>query len=50
MLAKKEVIKGYINVIRDMYEGVVTTIRSSAEETNEFFYHCRVTLRIYLKS
>ncbi|CAL5326496.1 unnamed protein product [Camellia sinensis] len=33
---KKGVTKGYIDVIRDMYEGVVTTIRSPAGETNEF--------------
>ena len=28
--------KDYIDVIRDMYEWVVTTIRSPARETNEF--------------
>ena len=36
VLEKKGVTKGYIDVIRDMYEGVVTTIRSSVGETNEF--------------
>ena len=36
VLAKKGVTKGYIDVIRNMYEGVVTTIRSPAGETNEF--------------
>ncbi|CAL5326839.1 unnamed protein product [Camellia sinensis] len=35
-LEKKGVTKGYIDVIRDMYEGVVTNIRSPAGETNEF--------------
>ena len=28
--------KGYIDMIRDMYEGVVTAIKSPARETNEF--------------
>ncbi|GMQ10051.1 hypothetical protein CsSME_00053205 [Camellia sinensis var. sinensis] len=36
VLEKKWVTKGYIDVIRDMYEGVVTTIRSSAGQTFEF--------------
>ncbi|GMP83986.1 hypothetical protein CsSME_00037701 [Camellia sinensis var. sinensis] len=36
VLAKKGVTKGYIDVIRDMYEGVVTTIRSPVGEANEF--------------
>ena len=35
-LEKKRVTKGYIDVIRDMYEGVVTTIRSPAGVTNKF--------------
>ena len=34
VLEKKGVTKDYIDVIRDMYEGVVTTIRSLARETN----------------
>ena len=36
MLEKNGVTKSFIDVIWDMYEGVVTTIRSPAGETNEF--------------
>ena len=36
VLSKKGATNGYIDVIRDMYEGVVTTIRSPVEETNAF--------------
>ena len=36
MLEKKRVTKGYIDVIRDMYESAMTTIRSPAGETEEF--------------
>lgn len=52
MLEKKGVTKGYINVIRDMYEGVMTIIRSPARETNEFLItvglHKGSTLSPYL--
>lgn len=34
VLERKRVTKGYIDVIRNMYEGAVTTIRSL--ETSEF--------------
>ncbi|GMQ01954.1 hypothetical protein CsSME_00048401 [Camellia sinensis var. sinensis] len=43
VLEKKGVTKGYIDVIRDMYEGMVTTIRSPAGETNEF----PITVRLH---
>ena len=36
VLEKRWVTKGYILVIRDMYEGVVRTIRLSLGETSEF--------------
>ena len=36
VLEKKEATKGYIDVIRNMYEEVVTTIRSPVGETNKF--------------
>ena len=52
MLEKKGVTKGCIDVIRDMYEGMVTTIRSPARETNEFpitvWLHEGSTLSLYL--
>jgi len=36
MLEKKGVTKRYIEVIKDMYEGVVTSIRSPSGETSQF--------------
>ena len=36
MLEKKGVTKGYIDMIRDMYEDAMTTIRSPTGETEEF--------------
>ncbi|GMP39534.1 hypothetical protein CsSME_00010329 [Camellia sinensis var. sinensis] len=36
VLEKKRMTKGYIDVIRDMCEGVVTTIRLPVGETSEF--------------
>lgn len=36
VLERKGVTRGYIDVVRDMYEGAVTTIRSPAGETSEF--------------
>ena len=52
MLEKKGVIKGYIDVIRDMYEGVVIIIRSTVGETSEFpitvGLHQGSTLSLYL--
>lgn len=52
VLKKKEVTKSYIDVIRDMYEGVVITIRSPAGEASKFpitvGLHQRSTLNLYL--
>ncbi|GMP39842.1 hypothetical protein CsSME_00010528 [Camellia sinensis var. sinensis] len=52
VLEKEGVTKRYINVIRDMYEGVVTTIRSSTREMSEFSNSTRLhqgsTLSPYL--
>ena len=49
---KKWMTKGYIDVIRNMYEGVMTIIRSSTGETNEFpitvELHQRSILSAYL--
>jgi hypothetical protein len=36
VLERKGVTRGYIDVVRDMYEGAVTAIRSPAGETSEF--------------
>ena len=36
VLEKKGVTKGYIDVVKDMYDEAVTTIRSPAGETSEF--------------
>ncbi|GMP76589.1 hypothetical protein CsSME_00033198 [Camellia sinensis var. sinensis] len=36
MLQKKGVTEGYIDVIRDMYEGVMIIIRSTVGEKSEF--------------
>ncbi|KAI8524935.1 hypothetical protein RHMOL_Rhmol13G0188400 [Rhododendron molle] len=36
VLERKRVTKGYIEVIRDMYDGAVTTIRSPVGEMDEF--------------
>ena len=36
VLERKGVTKGYVDVIRDMYEGAVTAIRSPVGETSEF--------------
>ena len=35
-LEKKGVQVGYITVIQDMYEGVMTSVRTPAGETNDF--------------
>ena len=52
MLEKKGVTKCYIDVIRDIYEVVVTTIRSPAGKTSEFpitvGLHQRLALSLYL--
>ena len=36
VLKRKCVTRGYIDVVKDMYDGVVTIIRSSAGETSVF--------------
>ena len=36
VLEKKGVMKGYIDVVRDMYEGAITTIRCPVGDTREF--------------
>ena len=36
VLKKKGVIRGYIDIIKDMYEGVVTSVRTIGGETKEF--------------
>ncbi|KAL7250357.1 hypothetical protein ACSBR1_012376 [Camellia fascicularis] len=46
VLENKEITKCYIDVIRDMYEGVATTIRSTAGETSEF----SITVELHQRS
>ena len=37
-LEKKEVLLAYIKVIKDMYKGMKTSVRTSAGDTEYFFY------------
>ena len=46
---KRSPIK-YINIIKDMYDGVVANVRTCEGITSDFFYHNWIASRICIES
>ncbi|RCU36415.1 hypothetical protein DVA76_18095, partial [Acinetobacter baumannii] len=50
VLEKKSILRIYIDIIMDMYDGTIIRVRATSEETREFFNYIRFILRINFES